>query len=101
MLFLTKEEDLILKDKLQVLYFYGSWMPFLKKMATILNKMEDKHKDLEFYAIDVDSFKSQCKRFNISSIPSVLVLKNGKEIKRIEGLVLTSAFKAIFNDICK
>lgn len=100
MQFITQEEDIQIGNKLQALYFYASWMPYHKKFLTMIGKTEEKYKDVSFYAIDVDSFSNQCKRFSIDSIPTVLVLKEGKEIKRITGLVLTSAFKSAFADIC-
>jgi len=101
MLFLTSEDELILQEKLQVLYFYASWMPYHKKMQTMIFKVAKKYPDIDFFAIDVDYFKSFIKRFSVESIPTVLILNNGKEIKRINGLVLTSAFKSAFADICK
>lgn len=98
MIFLDDEDSFCL-NKIQVLYFYASWMPYHKKMITMIDKMEQKYK-YQYIAVDVDFFKSLCKRFNITSIPTVLIFNNGKELKRINGLVLTSAFKSVFVDIC-
>jgi thioredoxin-like negative regulator of GroEL len=100
MLFITQEEEINMDLPLQSLYFYASWMPYHKKFLTMIGKIEEKHKDISFFAIDVDQFTSQCKRFSINSVPTVLILRGGKEVKRINGLVLTSAFKRAFADIC-
>lgn len=100
MLFITREEELQIDKPLQALYFYASWMPFHSKFLTMIDKIEEKHKDISFSAIDVEAFKSQCKRFSVESIPTVIILKDGREIKRINGLVLTSAFRSAFADIC-
>ncbi len=100
MRFLTREDDFRLSSKTQSLYFYAPWIPFHKKMLVMIGKMEEKHKDIEFIAIDTDSFKGLCKRFTVESIPTVLLMKNGIELKRITGLVLTSAFRSAFADIC-
>lgn len=100
MLYATSEEEIRLTDNLQAIYFYASWMPYHKKMAVMIGKMEEKHKDINFLAIDVDQFPNQCKRFAVDSIPTVLVLKAGQEVKRINGLVLTSAFRSALADIC-
>lgn len=99
MIFITREEELQIDLPLQSLYFYASWMPYHKKFLTMIGKIEEKHK-LPFYAIDVDQFNNQCKRFSIDSVPTVLVLKNGQEIRRVTGLALTSAFKSVYADIC-
>ena len=100
MQFITQEQDIIFNVKTQSLYFYAPWMPFHKKMLLMISKIEEKHKDIIFYGINVDNFKGLCKRFNIDSVPSVLIIVNGEEIKRINGLVMTSAFKSAFADIC-
>ncbi|MDD5704267.1 MAG: thioredoxin family protein [Dehalococcoidales bacterium] len=100
MQFITQEEELQIDLPLQALYFYASWMPYHSKFMTMINKIEEKHKDISFFAVDVDAFPNQCKRFAVTSIPEVLVLKGGKEVKRISGLVLTSAFRSTFADIC-
>jgi thioredoxin 1 len=99
MYFISNENELANKNKMQSLYFYSSWMPFHKKMLIMIDKIEQKYKDLYFLAIDVDNFKGLCRRFNIESIPTVLIIKEGEEIKRINGLVATSAFRSVFVDI--
>lgn len=100
MKFLNQDSDILITNQIQSLYFYASWMPYHKKMLYMITKMEEKYKNIEFIAIDVDFFKSLCKRFEIESIPTITILNNGKEIKRINGLVLMSAFKTVFTDIC-
>ena len=99
MLFITEEDELDLSSSKNVLYFYGSWMPYHKKMLVMIGKMEEKYESIKFFAIDVDEFKSVCKRFSIDSVPSVLVI-NGRKTKRINGVVMMSAFKSAFADIC-
>ena len=100
MLFLVQEKDLDINQSLCALYFYASWMPFHKKMMIMIEKMEQKYPIIKFFAINVESFKGLCKRFAISSVPIVLILEAGREAKRINGIVLTSAFKSAFVDIC-
>lgn len=101
MQFLTCEEDLELLPHIQALYFYAPWLGLHhRKMMTMIGKVQEKHKEIEFIGVDSDQFKGLCKRFNIESIPTVVILKDGVELERITGVVLTSAFKSIFTDIC-
>jgi thiol-disulfide isomerase/thioredoxin len=99
MIFITQEDEIRL-GKTQCIYFYASWMPFHQKMSLMLSLIEAKRKDIDFFAIDVDEFKNQCKRFNIETIPTIIVLKEGKEVKRLAGVVNTKVFIDIFADIC-
>jgi len=98
MIFLTQEEDIDLNKSLQSLYFYASWMPFHKKILVMIGKIEEKYK-ANFLAIDIDNFGNLCNRFKIDSVPTILVFQEGKELKRIEGICLTSAFKSVYADI--
>lgn len=101
MLFLTSEEELHFNGPIQVLYFFAAWMPYHKKMLIMLDKMEEKYQEAKFFAIDVDYFKKFISRFDVASVPTVIIMKDGKVVKNIEGLVLTSAIKSAFADICK
>ena len=98
--FITQESELQINSGIQAIYFYANWLPFHKKMLNMISKIEDKYSNILFMAIDTDHFKNMCKRFNIESIPAIIIFKDGKEIKRINGLLMTSAFRAIFADIC-
>lgn len=100
MIFITEESDLSAEDKITALYFYSSWMPFHKKMTIMISKVEEKYKDVKFYAIDTDHFKGLCARYDVKQIPTVVIKNNQKELNRIVGLTLTSAFKSVFADIC-
>lgn len=100
MIFITEESDLSGQDKITALYFYSSWMPFHKKMTIMISKVEDKYKDIKFYAIDTDHFKGLCTRYDVKQIPTVVIKNKEKELGRIVGLALTSAFKSVFADIC-
>ena len=92
------EEDIQIDLPLQALYFYSPYMPFHQKFITMISKM--KEKQIPFFAIDIEQFGNQGKRFTIDSIPTILILKNGKEIKRLTGIVSTNIFTSAFADIC-
>lgn len=99
MLFITDEEELKLNNKKQALYFYSSWMPLHKKMLTMLEKIEEQHKDMQFFAIDVDFFKNFIKRFDLKFLPTILVFDNGRKIKRIKGMYKTAEMIEMFDGL--
>lgn len=101
MIFLTEEKELDMHNKYACLYFYASWMPFNNKMLKMISKMEEKYKEVIFYAIDIDYFKNFCKRFEVDSIPTIIIFNDSKECKRVNGVILTSVIKKIFVDIFK
>lgn len=80
------------------LYFYASWLNFHKKYCIMIDKVEEKY-NIHYFAIDTDAFPKIVNMYNVNSIPTVIVIKDNKEIKRIEGMVLTSAFTSAMVDI--
>ena len=99
MIFITEDYELKFKFKTQAFYFYATWMPFHKKMLVMIDKVENKYKDIDFYAIDSDHLKTICKQFKIESIPTVVIWSKLNEIKRINGFVLTKAFMHAFDEV--
>ncbi len=99
MIYITDEKEIDFNEGKVVLYFYSDWMPFNKKMLNMLAKMEEEHTNIRHLAINVDHLKLSIKRFDLESIPTVLLFNNGKEIKRITGVILTSAMRRAYADI--
>jgi len=99
MIFITQEEELQFNLPLQYLYFYASWIPYHKKNIVMISEIEKKYQ-IPFYAIDVDQFTNQYIRFNISSIPAIIIFKNDKEVERIINLISTDILNNIYADIC-
>jgi len=99
--FIVNEMELSQSNNIRVLYFCASWMPFHKRMIKIIESIEKKYTNIQFQSVDVDFFKNLCIRFDITSIPTLLIFRENKEIIRINGLILASALKKVFVDICK
>jgi hypothetical protein len=100
MIFITREEEINMDLPLQALYFYTTWMPFHSKLIYVISQIQEEYKDISYLAIDAGYFSSQCIRFSITSVPTLLLLKNGKEVKRIEDSIKKQDFIDAFADIC-
>lgn len=100
MLFITQEEEIKMDHPLQALYFYIPWMPFHSKLVYVISQIEEKYKDISYLAVDADYFRTQCIRFSVTSVPTLLLLQAGREVKRIEGSIKRQDFIDAFADIC-
>lgn len=103
MLFIADETELKFdwqQSPVQGIYFYQSFMPFHAKMVHVISQLERKYKNTYFYALDAEQFKGSCIRFSIVSVPTVVILKIGKEVVRVENSVKTEDFTNVFADIC-
>lgn len=73
------------KKPVAIIDFYAEWcMPCLM-LAPILEELASKLKNIKFARINVDENKELSNRFNITSIPCLIIFKNGEEVERITG----------------
>lgn len=83
-----------------ILYFYATWMP--RSLGTRYYSMVDKvsaSASIVAVGIDVESFKSICKIYDVTRVPTSLLFRGGEPVKKLEGYMLTSAFRAVIREV--
>lgn len=82
MKFLTSESELVLNTD-SIIYFYTS--EFNNLISDILFNLVSKING-NVICIDLSYFENLSKRFNVIELPTIIVIKDGLETKRITGL---------------
>ena len=83
--------------KTEVIDFWATWCGPCKLMNPILDEVEKEYPDLTITRIDIDSDKDMAEQHNIQSVPTYVILKDGKEVDRIIGAKPKFAFlKRVF-----
>lgn len=74
-------------ERLVVLDFFATWCGPCKAMAPSMEKMEKKYGDrIEFRKVDVDQESELANEYNITAVPTLVVLSaDGKILDRMEG----------------
>lgn len=86
MLFITDINQLNFKNKKICIYFYKPHMLVHKMIMYILEKAEIKFNKIKFYAIDINSFPEFIVRYELFTLPTIILFKNNGYIyKRIDG----------------
>ena len=71
--------------KLVVVDFYAEWcMPCLM-LAPVIEELAENIKEVKFAKINVDDNQALAGKYNVSSIPCLIIFKEGKEVDRIIG----------------
>lgn len=73
-----KLDEVIKSDKKVVLDCYASWCGPCKMMAPIIDELANEFKDIKFYKINVDENDGVSMKYDILSIPTILLFENGK-----------------------
>ena len=91
------ETEVIKSEKKVLIDFYADWCGPCQKLSPIVDKFAEEHSEIKVVRIDIDAQEDLADRYNIRSIPTLVVIENGEEINRVIGLV--SEEKII--EICK
>ncbi len=68
-----------------ILYFTADWCNPCKKVRPIVEELNRESGDTRFQFIDADSELDLVKSFEVRSIPTFIVLEDGKEVNRVSG----------------
>ena len=69
-----------------VLVFWGSFSDAAQRALNELKQFSDDYKKIPLCVVDVAKMKGVHKEYRVSNVPTVLVMKDGKEYDRIEGV---------------
>ena len=77
--------DGAVKEGIALVDFYADWCGPCRMMAPILEAVAAERSDLKVAKVNVDDCGALASRFGVMSIPTLVVLEDGEEIKRIVG----------------
>ena len=72
------EQEVLKSDRPVLLDFYASWCGPCRMLSPIIEKIADEHPEYKICKINVDEEGELAERFEVMSIPSLFVIKNGE-----------------------
>ena len=67
--------------------FYAVWCGPCKMLSPIIEEFSEKYNDIKFLKVNVDNELQLAQRFNVMSIPTLILFEDGKEVKKNIGLL--------------
>lgn len=84
----------VAEDKATLIDFFAEWCGPCKMQTPVLHKLADEHSDkMNFAAVNVDEAQEIAIKYEVQSIPTLMVFKNGEVVKRAEGMKNESQLK--------
>ena len=82
----TFDEEIASSSQAVVVDFWAEWCGPCKKIAPILDEIATEHADtLRVAKLNVDDHPDIGRRYQVMSIPTLLVFKDGELVKRLVG----------------
>ena len=78
---------------IEVLKFSATWCGPCKILATTLKGM------VGITDIDIERDMEKARKYNVRSVPTLVFLKNGKEVHRLSGAMPLQQYKDIITEI--
>lgn len=95
------ESDFQVDNGLVAVKFWATWCGPCKRLEPSISKMEQEFEGVKFLSIEIDQVPTIAQKYRIRTLPTILLLKNGREVNRITGLVLTEPMRKAFKDFTK
>jgi thioredoxin 1 len=75
------------KNKLVLVDFWASWCAPCRMMAPVLNEVADELAGNSHVGkVNIEEFQTLAQKFQVRSIPTLILFKNGREINRFVGI---------------
>lgn len=89
------EKEVLNSDKPVLVDFFATWCGPCKILSPTISEVAEEHDEIKVCKIDVDEAPEIANAYNISVIPTLVFIKNGKQIHKQTGLMAKSHIEEI------
>ncbi len=80
------EEEVLKSNKTTIIDFYADWCMPCKMMSPVIDEIAEENDNIKVGKLNVDEAEDLAAKYNVMSIPTIIIFKNGKEEKRFVGV---------------
>jgi len=86
---------------LKVKKFSASWCGPCRALTPVMNEIKGQFSGVQFEEYDIDNFPQVAEQYRVSSVPTVIIEKDGLELERFTGLSSKMAYVNAINERLK
>ena len=72
-------------DGIVIVDFYATWCGPCQMLSPVLHEVAEEHPEVKIVKVNVDENEDLAIKFNVMSIPTLIVYKDGKSVNRVMG----------------
>jgi thioredoxin 1 len=84
---LTSDNKFVLVD------FSATWCQPCKKLTPVIDDLAKDLTSIKFVKADIEDLDALAEEYGVEAVPTLVLLKDGKEVDRVEGAVSKAALK--------
>lgn len=89
------EKEVLKSEKTVLIDFYADWCGPCQMLSPIVEQVASENNNIKFVKINIDDEQDLAINYDIMSIPTLVVIKNGKEVNRVVGVVSKSEIEEL------
>ncbi len=78
--------EVLQSDKPVLVDFFATWCGPCKMLSPIVDELAGEHPEIKVCKLDVDQSQDLAQQFQVMSIPTLIVFKNGQAVNKVIGL---------------
>ena len=82
----TFEQEVLNSDKPVLVDFNAEWCGPCRMLKPAIDQLSEEREDVKFVSVNIDDEDQLAEKYNVASIPCLVVFKDGKEEARSVGL---------------